>query len=93
MKFFRYLFMLPIFLYRNLLSPVLPPSCIYTPTCSQYAMDSLHHHGVLKGLLLATARVFRCTNLFFKGGEDPVPKEFSFHYIKDSYSKFKLEKN
>lgn len=47
-------------------------TCIYTPTCSQYAIEALQKYGVLKGGLLATWRILRC-NPFAKGGYDPVP--------------------
>ena len=47
-------------------------SCIYTPTCSAYAMEALERHGVCKGGLLALWRILRC-NPFAKGGFDPVP--------------------
>ena len=47
-------------------------ACRYTPTCSQYALEAIEIHGVLKGTLLAVRRILRC-NPFFKGGYDPVP--------------------
>ena len=47
-------------------------ACRYTPTCSQYAIEALQVHGVVKGSLLAIRRIMRC-NPFFKGGYDPVP--------------------
>lgn len=58
--------------YRRLLSPLFPPSCRFTPTCSEYAIMALRRHGVMRGLLLTTARVIRC-NPWSAGGEDPVP--------------------
>ena len=67
------LLLVPIYFYRNCISPLTPPSCRFTPTCSQYAIEALEIHGVVKGSLLATARFFRC-NPFSKGGYDPVPK-------------------
>jgi hypothetical protein len=51
---------------------LLPPSCRFTPTCSEYAMEALSKHGAWKGSLLAIWRILRC-NPFCKGGYDPVP--------------------
>ncbi len=59
--------------YKRRISPLLPDACIYTPTCSEYAMEAIQKHGVLKGTGLAIWRVLRC-NPFAKGGYDPVPE-------------------
>jgi hypothetical protein len=60
-------------LYRKYISPLKRrPSCIYTPTCSQYAIEALEKYGVLKGSFLAVKRILRC-HPFAKGGYDPVP--------------------
>lgn len=48
------------------------PTCKYFPTCSQYAIEALEKHGLIKGSLLAIWRILRC-NPFSKGGYDPVP--------------------
>ena len=58
--------------YKRSVSPLLPNACKYTPTCSEYAMEAIETHGVLKGCLLAAWRLLRC-NPFSKGGYDPVP--------------------
>lgn len=47
-------------------------ACRYTPTCSQYALEAIEIHGIVKGSWLAFKRIMRC-NPFFKGGYDPVP--------------------
>ncbi len=47
-------------------------ACRYTPTCSQYAVEAVQVHGVIKGGFLAIRRILRC-NPFCKGGYDPVP--------------------
>jgi hypothetical protein len=47
-------------------------TCKYVPTCSQYAIEALEKHGLIKGSLLAMWRILRC-NPFSKGGYDPVP--------------------
>ena len=60
--------------YRKYLSPMKKyPTCIYTPTCSQYAVEAIEKYGALKGSYLTTKRILRC-NPFAKGGYDPVPK-------------------
>ena len=48
------------------------PTCIYTPTCSQYAIEALEKYGFFKGSFLAVRRILRC-HPFAKGGYDPVP--------------------
>ncbi|WP_429150766.1 membrane protein insertion efficiency factor YidD [Anaerotaenia torta] len=70
---FRNLFIFVIKLYRKYISPLKrTPSCIYTPTCSLYAIEALEKYGVFKGTYLAVRRVLRC-HPFHKGGYDPVP--------------------
>ena len=67
---------LPIRLYRVLISPLLPASCRFQPTCSAYALEALHEHGPLKGLYLAVRRILRCHPISWLGGSsgfDPVP--------------------
>lgn len=63
---------LPIRLYRAFLSPLLPPSCRFTPTCSQYAIEALRKHGPLRGLWLTLRRLLRC-HPWGGSGYDPVP--------------------
>lgn len=58
--------------YQYLLSPLLPPACRFTPSCSEYAREALEIHGVLRGSALAVWRILRCHPLC-KGGLDPVP--------------------
>ncbi len=79
---------LPIRLYRLVISPLLPGACIYTPTCSQYAMDAIVRHGVLRGLAAAIARVLRCAGGLFEGGEDPVPERITWRALADGYRSF-----
>ena len=58
--------------YKRYISPALPPSCRYTPTCSEYAQEAVARYGILYGGLLAAWRLVRC-NPLAKGGYDPVP--------------------
>jgi putative membrane protein insertion efficiency factor len=57
--------------YRKFLSPMLPPSCRYEPSCSLYTVQAIEKYGVLKGLFMGTLRVLRC-HPFARGGFDPV---------------------
>ncbi len=66
----------PIRLYRVLISPMMPASCRFTPTCSAYALEALHAHGPAKGAFLALRRILRCHPITWLGGSsgfDPVP--------------------
>jgi len=62
--------------YQKYISPMKPPTCRFTPTCSTYALQAVERFGVFKGLLLAIWRVLRC-NPLNQGGEDPVPEKFT----------------
>jgi putative membrane protein insertion efficiency factor len=57
-------------LYQTVLSPFFPPSCRYTPTCSQYAILSLQQYGAIRGTILAVWRILRC-NPWGGHGHDP----------------------
>ena len=58
--------------YQRLLSPLLPPSCRFAPTCSEYAAQAITHHGFVRGVGLAARRLVRC-HPFNSGGYDPPP--------------------
>ncbi|WP_296096294.1 membrane protein insertion efficiency factor YidD [Dialister sp.] len=58
--------------YRSFISPLKPPCCRFTPTCSEYALQAIEKYGALKGSWLAVKRIIRC-NPFCKGGYDPLP--------------------
>ncbi|MFZ0684559.1 MAG: membrane protein insertion efficiency factor YidD [Terriglobales bacterium] len=60
-------------LYKRWISPAFPPSCRYTPTCSEYAMEAVDRYGVARGAWMAAWRVLRC-HPFAKGGLDAVPQ-------------------
>jgi len=58
--------------YKRFVSPLLPPACRFTPTCSEYAREAVTRHGLRRGLAFAARRLARC-HPFHAGGPDPVP--------------------
>lgn len=58
--------------YKGAISPMLPPSCRYTPTCSEYTLEALRKHGPLRGSWMAIKRICRC-HPWGGSGYDPVP--------------------
>jgi len=75
LRILTWLLLLPVHFYRRVISPMTPPSCRYTPTCSTYAIEALRRHGPFKGLYLAIARILSC-HPWGGHGYDPVPDEF-----------------
>ena len=76
MKMLRNFLILIIKFYKYFISPYLPASCRYLPTCSEYFIDSLKIYGVFKGSLLGIKRILRCHPIKILGGKsgyDPVP--------------------
>lgn len=71
-RMIKKLFILLIRFYQRAISPYKSFHCKYIPTCSEYAVEALEKHGVIKGSLLSIWRILRC-NPFSKGGYDPVP--------------------
>ena len=75
-RWIRYLLIallsIPIKIYQWIISPALPKTCRYYPTCSEYAIDSLRVHGPFLGLILGTKRILSC-HPWGGHGHDPVP--------------------
>jgi putative membrane protein insertion efficiency factor len=69
---FAKLLMMVVRGYQVSISPLLPPACRYTPSCSEYALEALKRYGGLKGTWLAVRRLAKC-HPFRAGGHDPVP--------------------
>lgn len=72
------IFILLVKFYQLSISPLLPNSCRYTPSCSQYTIQALKEHGVIKGLILGIWRIARC-NPWGGHGFDPVPEKGHIH--------------
>ncbi len=72
-KIVTWMLLAPVYFYRAAISPLLPPSCRYTPTCSQYTIEALKKHGPFKGSYLSAKRILSC-NPWGGKGYDPVPE-------------------
>ncbi|MBA8666430.1 membrane protein insertion efficiency factor YidD [Holosporaceae bacterium 'Namur'] len=70
LKFFIFIF---IKFYQYTISPMLPPTCRFRPTCSEYAMLAINKHGMVKGVTYGLIRILKC-NPLFSAGFDPVPQ-------------------
>lgn len=68
--------MLFVRIYQLVLSPLIPPTCRFYPTCSQYAIGVLSRHGTVKGTVLTLIRILKC-HPFHPGGHDPVPERIA----------------
>ncbi len=62
-----------ISIYRSAISPLYPPMCRYTPSCSAYAQEALRKHGLKKGTILTIKRLMRCHPFVQRPMHDPVP--------------------
>lgn len=71
-KFLSKIFLMLIYFYKYAISPLFPPACRYTPTCSEYAVEVIKKYGPFKGLWLAFRRISRC-HPWGGHGYDPVP--------------------
>ena len=71
-KLLNWLLIMFVRIYQRFISPLMPPSCRFTPTCSQYAVEALQKYGPFKGLWLAVKRLLRC-HPWGGSGYDPVP--------------------
>ena len=68
----NWLILIPLYLYRWMISPLLGPRCRFYPSCSEYAIAAVQNHGIIRGLFLTVKRLLRC-HPWHPGGVDPVP--------------------
>ena len=77
----RKILILPILFYQKFISPFLPISCRYSPTCSQYSKEAIMKYGFAKGFFMSVKRILKCHPIKFLGGSsglDFVPKKENF---------------
>jgi uncharacterized protein len=70
-------------LYRNMVSPMRLPTCRFSPTCSQYAVEALGEYGLIRGGWLAVVRLLKC-GPWHRGGWDPIPERRSASHVHGS---------
>ena len=71
-RIFSSILIIPIKIYQIIISPLLGPSCRFTPTCSQYAVEAIQKYGPFKGSWLSFKRILKC-HPWGGSGYDPVP--------------------
>ena len=76
------IFIFPVKIYQWIISPILPQSCRFTPSCSQYTIEAIREWGPIKGIWLGTKRISKC-HPWGGFGEDPVPQNPKRHTCDD----------
>jgi uncharacterized protein len=84
MHLLRYIAVLPVLLYQKIVSPLLPGSCNYYPTCSEYTRRAILAHGIVRGVVMGAMRIGRCSSRYY-GGTDPVPDRFELARLRREY--------
>lgn len=85
MKILREIFLIPVHLYRAVISPLKgAPCCRYSPSCSGYFLTAVRRFGIIRGSIMGWARILRCRPRYL-GGPDPVPDAYSWKAVKDQY--------
>ena len=72
-KIINFIVKIPVYFYKGVLSPILPHSCRFYPTCSSYFLEAVDKFGPFKGFCLGIKRILRCNPITKVSGYDPVP--------------------
>lgn len=80
----RFLFSIPIVIYQRVLSPFIPSSCNYYPSCSEYSRQAILRFGIVRGALAGALRIGRCSARYW-GGNDPLPERFDLSQLVGEY--------
>lgn len=72
-KTIRFIALIPVYIYKGCISPLIPHTCRFYPTCSSFALGAVREFGVLKGIKLSINRILRCNPKNKNCGYDPVP--------------------
>ncbi len=70
---FKFILKIPVYFYKYLISPLLPHTCRFTPTCSNYFLQAVDEFGAIKGFAMGIKRLSHCTPRNKRYGYDPVP--------------------
>ena len=87
----RELFLIPVYLYKGLISPFTGPCCRYTPSCSTYFLGCVKRFGIIKGSIMGGMRILRCSKHFL-GGPDPVPETWSWKRIMNDWKAYRISR-
>ena len=90
-RLLREIYLIPVYLYKGLISPFTGPCCRYTPSCSVYFMQAVQRFGIIKGSIMGAVRILRCRNSFL-GGPDPVPETWSLKQIRSDWIAYRKPK-
>ena len=72
-KIFKFIFLIPVYIYKAVISPLIPHTCRFYPTCSSYSIEAIEKFGIFKGFYLTVKRICRCNPKNKDCGYDPVP--------------------
>lgn len=72
-KVLRFICLIPVYIYKGIISPLIPHACRFYPTCSSYTLEAIYEFGLFKGISLSAKRIMRCNPKNKDCGYDPIP--------------------